>query len=253
MAEERGKLGDSQSISRAVALMRHVADHPGASLGEIAKATGLPRSTVQRLVASLAHEGLLTRNFGQQGVFLGMELARLGARVALDARVLLRPLIEDLHARIGENIDLTVLDQGRVIVIEQIASNETIRVISYVGKQHPVHCTANGKAHLGQLPREAALAILGDTLPALTPNTITDPRALMAQIEAFRQIGLYIDREEYGIDACAVGTTLPEIGGRHLAIAIALPTSRFLRREEEVKAALLDFRRQVQATFGNSI
>lgn len=253
MAEERSKLGDSQSISRAVALLRHVADHPGASLGEIAKATALPRSTVQRLVASLSGEGLLTKSFGQQGVFLGMELARLGARVALDARVLLRPLMEELHARIDENLDLTVLDQGRVIVIEQIASNETIRVISYVGKQHPVHCTANGKAHLGQLPRDQALAILGSDLPALTPHTITDPSALMAQIEAFRQVGLYIDREEYGIDACAVGTSLPEIGGRRLALAIAMPTSRFLRREEEAKSALLDFRRTIQARFGASI
>lgn len=253
MAEERAKAGESQSISRAVAVLRVVADHPGASLGEIAKATGMPRSTVQRLVGSLSGEGLLTKSFGQQGVFLGMELARLGARVALDARVLLRPLMEELHARIGDNIDLTVLDQGRVIVIEQIASNEDIRVISYVGKQHPIHCTANGKAHLGQLSRDEALSMLDDNLERLTPNTITDPKALMAQVDAFRQIGLYIDREEYGSDACAVATTLPDIGGRRLAISIAMPSTRFQRREEEVKAALLDFRRAIAASFGASI
>ena len=253
LTEERSKVGEGQSVSRAVAVLRHVADAPGASLGEIAKATGLPRSTVQRLVGALSGEGLLTRNFGQQGVFLGMELARLGAKVALDARVLLRPQIEELHARIGDNIDLTVLDQGRVVVIEQIASNEDIRVISHVGKQHPIHCTANGKAHLGQLSHTEALALLGDKLPALTPNTITNPKALLAQVDAFRQVGLYIDREEYGIDACGVATTLPEIGGQKLAIAIAMPSTRFHRREEEVKAALLDFRRTVQANFGNSI
>lgn len=253
MTEERGKLGESQSISRAVAVLRFVADHPGASLGEIAKATGMPRSTVQRLVGSLSGEGLLTRNFGQQGVFLGMELARLGARVALDARVLLRPLMEELHSKIGDNIDLTTLDQGRVIVIEQIASNEDIRVISYVGKQHPIHCTANGKAHLGQLSTPDAMALLAEGMEAMTAKTITDARALMAQIDAFRQVGLYIDREEYGPDACAVATTLPDIGGRKLAISIAMPSTRFLRREEEVKTALLDFRRAVQTAFGASI
>lgn len=251
--DERVKPGESQSISRAIQVLRHVGDNPGASLGEIAKATGMPRSTVQRLVGALNAEGLLTKNFGQQGVFLGMELARLGAKVDLDARILLRPLMEDLHARIGDNIDLTVLDQGQVIVIEQIASNEQIRVISYVGKQHPVHCTANGKAHLGQLDRSDALAILGPRMEALTPNTITDPKTLMAQIDAFRQVGLYVDREEYGADACAVATTLPTIGGRKLAISIAMPSTRFARREEEVKAALLDFRRSIHATFGTSI
>lgn len=253
MIKERAKPADNQSISRAVMVLRFVADHPGASLGDIAKGTGMPRSTIQRLVGSLSGEGLLTKNFGQEGVFLGMELARLGARVSVDARVLLRPFMEELHDRIGDNIDLTVLDQGRVIVIEQIASNETIRVISYVGKQHPIHCTANGKAHLGQISPEEALALLGSHMEAFTPNTITDPKALMGQVDAFRQVGLYIDREEYGVDACAVATTLPEIGGRKLAISIAMPSTRFKRREEEVKTALLDFRRSLQERLGSSI
>ncbi|QYZ69587.1 IclR family transcriptional regulator [Neotabrizicola shimadae] len=253
MTEQRGKVGESQSISRAVAVLRFVADHPGASLGEIAKATGMPRSTVQRLVGSLNGEGLVTRSFGQQGVYLGMELARLGAKVALDARVLFRPAMEELHARIGENIDLTVLEQGRVVVIEQFASNEDIQVISYVGRQHPVHCTANGKAHLGQLSRIEAMELLGNDLPAYTKHTITDPKALMAQVEAFRQIGLYVDREEFGVDICAMATTLPDVGDRKLAISLAMPASRFQRREEEVKAALLDFRRTIQGSFGDSI
>lgn len=253
VAEGKQRAGDSQSISRAVAVLRVVAERPGASLGEIAKETGLARSTVQRLVGSLTSEGLLTKAFGQQGVSLGMELARLGAKVNLNARTLLMPLMEDLHREIGDNIDLTILDHGEVLVIEQIASNEDIRVISFVGRRHPIYCTANGKAHLGQIPRDEALALLGDNLERLTPNTMTDPKAVMAQVDAFREVGLYIDREEFGMDACAVATTLPEIGGQKLAISIAMPAARFKRREEDAKAALLAFRRKVQSTFGKSI
>lgn len=253
MAEGKQKASDSQSISRAVSVLRVVASQPGASLGQIAKATGLARSTVQRLVSSLSSEGLLTKTFGQQGVYLGMELARLGARVNLNARTLLMPLMEDLHQQIGDNIDLTVLDHGEVTVIEQIASNENIRVVSFVGRRHPIHCTANGKAHLGQLSRDKAMELLGTDLEALTENTITDPKAVLAQVEAFREVGLYVDREEFAIDACAVATTLPEIGGQKLAISISMPTARFIRREEDIKSHLLAFRRTVQATFGKSI
>ncbi|WP_333675309.1 IclR family transcriptional regulator [Agrobacterium tumefaciens] len=248
-----GKSGDSQTLIRSVAVMRFVADHPGASLGEIAKATTLPRSTVQRLVASLNSVGFVTKSFGQQGVYLGMELARLGAKVHLDARTLLAPMIEELHHRTGENIDLTSLEQGKVVVIEQKASNETIRVISYVGKQHPINCTANGKAHLGLLSRAEALQLLAGGMPKMTSNSITDAEVLLAQVAAFREVGLYVDREEYGEDACAIATTLPEIGGKQLTISVALPMARFLRREEEIKAALIDFRRSVQSTFGASI
>ncbi|OJV01929.1 MAG: hypothetical protein BGO06_13670 [Shinella sp. 65-6] len=251
--EEHNRSGDSQSITRAVGVLQCIAEQPGASLGDIAKKTGLPRSTVQRLVSSLNTVGFVTKAFGQQGVYLGMELARLGAKVNLDARMLLAPMIDELHTRIGDNIDLTTFQQGRVVVIDQRASNEDIRVISFVGKQHPINCTANGKAHLGLMSREEALAVLGDDLPKMTRNTIVDPEALLAQIAAFREVGLYIDREEYGEDACAMATTLPEIGGRQLAIAIAMPTARFQRREEEIKAALIDFRRSVQTAFGSSI
>ncbi len=250
---ETGRASDGQAISRAVAVLRSLAAQPGASLGEIAKATGLARSTVQRLVAALNSEGLVTKNFGHQGVFLGMELARLGARVNLDARVILLPLMEELHARIGENIDLTILEGGQATVIEQFASNEKISVISYIGQHHPLHCTANGKAHLGQLPQEEALRLIGDQPRRYTDRTITDPARLMAQIEAFRDVGLYIDHEEFSEEACAVATTLPEIGGRKLVIAIAMPTRRFQRREAEAKAALLEFRATVRQRFGASI
>lgn len=250
---EKLRASDGQSISRAVAVLRAVAERPGASLGEIAKATGLARSTVQRLVNALSAEGLLARSFGQQGCHLGMELARLGAQVNLDARSLLAPFMAELHAQIGDNIDLTTCDHGRVIVIEQIASNEVIRVISYVGRAHPIHATANGKAHLGQLPRDEALAILGRGMERFTERTITDPKELMAQVEAFRELGLYIDREEFGVDACAIATTLPEIGGRKLAISIAMPSARFQRREEDIKAALLAFRRKLQDAFGRAL
>ncbi|UNK39954.1 IclR family transcriptional regulator (plasmid) [Shinella sp. H4-D48] len=250
---ENARAGDSQSISKAVAVLKAVADRPGCSLGEIAKQTGMPRSTVQRLVNSLNNEGLLTKNFGHQGIYLGMELARLGARVHLDARTLLRPFMEKLHEETGDNIDLTALEHGKVVVIDQIASNEQIRVISFVGKQHPIHCTANGKAHLSLLNPEDAEKLLKEGMTQLTRNTIVDSKVLMAQVAAFREIGLFIDREEFGEDACAMATTLPSIGGRQLTISIAAPRARFNRKEEHIKTALLAFRRDVQQTFGTSI
>lgn len=254
MSEGVKKTGESGSLSKAVTVLRAIGDKPGSSLGELAKATGLARSTVQRLVASLKSEGLAAKTNGHQGVFLGMELARLGAKVNIDARALLLPLMAELHNKIGDNIDLTSLEGNKVIVIEQIASNEDIQVISFVGREHSVHCTANGKAHLSQLSNEDARALLAQKgMPAKTKNSITDPDRLMTQIEAYRDVGLFIDREEYGDDACAIATPLPSIGGRRLAIGVAVPAARFARREEDIKAELLKFRRAVQNNFGKSI
>lgn len=247
------KRSDGQTISRAVSIMQALAEKPGASFGQVAKMTGLPRSTVQRLIGVLNKEGLVTKAFGQQGAYLGMELARLGARVQLDARALLRPFMEELHERIGDNIDLTTLDDGRVFVVEQIASNEAIRVISYVGKQHPVHCTANGKAHLSMVDRETALDLIGPNPKAFTPRTETDPEAVLASIEAARAVGYFTDDEEYDEGASAIAVPLPRIGDREFAVSIAMPTQRMERRRDDVISALLALRERITEEYGTSI
>ena len=47
-----------QVIARAAAVLRALRDAPsGLSLGALAEATGLPRSTVQRIVAALKTRG----------------------------------------------------------------------------------------------------------------------------------------------------------------------------------------------------
>lgn len=252
MAEEK-KRSDGQTISRAVAILQAVAAHPGASFGQIAKATGLPRSTVQRLIGVLNQEGLVTKAFGQQGTYLGMELARLGAQVRIDARALLRPFMEELHAQIGDNIDVTTMEEGRVFVIEQIASNESIRVISYVGLQHPIHATANGKAHLSTLDHEAALAVLGETPKRFTPQTNTDPEAILAEVSEMAEAGLFFDNEGYDEGASAIAVLLPPIAGKQFALSIAMPTSRMERQRDTVASALLNLTSRFETEYGRSI
>jgi IclR family transcriptional regulator, acetate operon repressor len=252
-SENPDRHSDGQSISRAVQILRALAERPGASFGQLAQMTGIPRSTTQRLIGVLNHEGLVVKAFGQQGAYLGMELARLGAKVRIDMRALLKPFMQALHAQIGDNLDLTILEGDRVIVIEQIASHESIRVISYVGKQHPVHCTANGKAHLSMLPPDHARRLIGTAPHAFTPRTQTDPEALLARIEALRPGQLFTDIDEYSEGASAMAIPLPSAAGQDLALSIAMPTPRFLRLQDKIGAALLDIRAQVSQAYGAGI
>jgi DNA-binding IclR family transcriptional regulator len=51
-----------------------------------------------------------------------------------------------------------------------IASNETTRVISYVGSEHPIPATTDGKAHLSTLEHDIELAMMGDAPQTLYPK-----------------------------------------------------------------------------------
>src|SRR5262245_13260495 len=68
-----------QAIARAGAVLRALEHNPeGLTLGELARAVALPKSTVHRLVGALATEELLgTEAAGR--IVLGGALARLGS------------------------------------------------------------------------------------------------------------------------------------------------------------------------------
>ena len=84
-------------IARAAAILRALAERPGgASLGDLAKATGLARSTVQRLVDALALERLISAGPNANGVKLGLEISRLASFVQAAPREHFGPYMEDL-------------------------------------------------------------------------------------------------------------------------------------------------------------
>src|SRR5437764_857062 len=93
----------TKSLGRAVDLLHAVAARPGGSSGvELARATGLPRSTVTRTLRTLADLGLVE----QPGAWvLGYELVRL-ARAADPYRALVeaaRGVLARLRDEIGES------------------------------------------------------------------------------------------------------------------------------------------------------
>ena len=73
-----------QSVSRAVHILRYVAEHEegAASLTEIATAMRTPLPTAYHMLATLVDEGMLVRE-PKRGYRLGSTVALLGARFAV--------------------------------------------------------------------------------------------------------------------------------------------------------------------------
>ncbi|HEY1687282.1 MAG TPA: IclR family transcriptional regulator [Solirubrobacteraceae bacterium] len=231
--------GGVQSIARAGQLLRALQDAPdGLPLGELSLAVGLPKSTVHRLVAALATEGLLGSDRGGM-VRLGDALPSLGAaaRETLPAR--LRPVLERLHCKLEETVDLAVLDGGGAKFVDQLAAPHRLRAVSVVGASFPLHCTANGKALLASLSEEHALALLPARLSRLTAQTIVSRAALLAELALVRTTGVAFDREEHTEGICAVGAAVFDRAGLAGAISVPVPTPRFTGRGDGYAVAVL--------------
>ena len=88
--------------------------------------------------------------------------------------------------------------RGEAIYIERVEARRALRVPSAIGRGYPAHATNLGKVLLADLPPERVSEIIAERgLAAFTPNTITDPDELTAELERIRERGYAIDDEEY--------------------------------------------------------
>lgn len=236
-----------QVIARAAQIMRLLAESPeGLNLGQLTEQVGLPRSTVHRIVGALDAEGFV-RPASSGKLRIGPALIGLAVASRRDLRHEAARFLERLSHELRETVDLAVLDGGEVLFIDQYASRRLLRVVSEIGGRFPLHCTANGKALLAELPVEEVLRLVPKTPPAMTAHTIADRDRLLEELEQVRRTGVAYDRQEHNIGLSAVGTVIKDAVGNMAAVTVVMPTARFEGNEERITAALLQTREQIQA------
>lgn len=237
-----------QVIARAAAILRTLEKYPdGLTLGEIAKLVALPRSTVQRIVDALDREGLVIAASNLAGVRLGPALIALAAATKFQFADLARPTLEALARATGETVDLALVDDDKVVFIDQVSGNHRLIAVSAVGRAFPLHCSANGKAILAAMA-DTDLARIRKRL-RLTPqtrHTITAWQPLERELEIIRKTGVAFDREENSEGISAVAIALRSRSGELAAISIPVPTQRFAATEARLVTTLLDLGRTLQ-------
>ena len=230
-----------QVIARVAAVLNTLKESGGnLSLGEIANAVGLPRSTVQRLVDALAKESMVIAATAATGVRLGPALIALGAATRFPVVELARPTLEALAKVTGETIDLAIVNADRVVFLDHIAGVHRLAAVSAVGAAFPLHCSANGKAMLA-LMTEAEISRMRKRLDLAghTRKTITSWTRLDQELARIRTEGLAYDNEEHSHGISAVGRALRMPTGELIAISVVAPTERFSGKEKKLAAALL--------------
>jgi DNA-binding IclR family transcriptional regulator len=226
-----------QVISRAARVLRSLKDHPeGLSLGKIATEVNLPRSTVQRIVGALQIERLLIANMVGGGVRLGPELGALAEAARFDTADQCRPLLLELTQATSETSDLSVLRGHNMIFVDQVPGTHRLRTVSSVGETFPLTTTANGRACLATLPRSEAMKLASNE--AVRTNVDLDLGAFDKQLDEIQRSGLAYDTDEHSDGISAMGFAFTDLAGEIHAISVPVPSSRFVRQQENIESAL---------------
>jgi DNA-binding IclR family transcriptional regulator len=201
---------------------------PRLSLSEIADRSGMPLTTVHRLLAELTAWGALARR--DDGRYeIGRKLWDLGllAPVQLELRQVAAPFLLDVHTATRDTVHLAVREGTRALYVERISGRESVPVVSQVGSRLPLHATGVGKVLLAAAPDEVCDEVFR-TLTRETRHTVVDPVRLRRELGEIRRRGFARTTEEMSLGTISVAVPIAvERGGGPVvsgALGIVVPS-----------------------------
>jgi len=222
---------------------------------EISEKLGLYPSTTHRILDTLKHWGYVEQDLKTQKYRLGLKLLALGMAKLhqMDLVKEATPYLKELVKLCNETVHLGVLEGGEVLYLAKEESSQTIRMISYVGRRAPLHCTALGKVLLAHLSLEERKRTLGGKeLPPLTENTITDKKELEKELDKVREQGFALDQEENEKDVRCVAAPIRNYKGDVIAaLSISSPIFRIDKNaQDNLKEALMKTGEKISQRLG---
>ena len=234
-----------QTLFRAVQLLELLGNDPRgeAVLGRLGRDSGLPASTVHRLLKALQAVGFVNQD-GVSGRYrLGPRLLQLGLRASnrIEVRAVARPYMEELTARTLETTYLSIVDDLYGVIIEKVESPQNIRLFEPLGARIPLNRGASRKVLLAHLPDDVVDRLKSaGLLVATTPSTVTDTDVLRRQLATIRARGYAHTSSENTPGSGALAVPLRDWNNKVVAgLSIAGPYGRFKRRLPELRELLV--------------
>jgi DNA-binding IclR family transcriptional regulator len=224
-------LSNVQSLERALTILNKLSDYPeGIQIARLSEQVGLSKSTVHRLLATLANMNYVVKDTDSDKYKLGLQILFLSRNILNNNDIVhtSKPYLEKLSREINETVHLCIEDRGEIVYIDKIESNQTIRMFSRVGNRAPMYCTAVGKILYSGMESEYFEELVSKVnFIAKTEATITSPEELREEIDKIKKQKYALDNieNEEGI-RCIAAPIYNHIGKIIASFSVSGPSNR---------------------------
>lgn len=250
-----GKI-EVQSLHRAFDILEVIGNSQmPMSIKKITEETGLPKSTVYRLLNNLE-----SRNYAfcdNNGNYrLGYQLLMMSQWAEKDFEIknLAKGYLESLNEFTKETVHLAILQKKRVLYVDTVESPYSSRLVAKLGTTNSVHCTALGKALLLNHKDAEILEILEEQgMEKRTEYTVTKPLDYLKEMEVVRKLGYALDQQESEMEGRCIGAPIYDKTGKVVAaISVSGIATRFSLDfiVKEVVSKLLDSTLRISRVLG---
>ncbi len=215
---------------------------PRLSLAKLTHQTGLPKTTVFRLLQTLQKLGFVIFDEERKVFFPGPRAMSLGATAlsAMDIADVVHPHLNKLFQTTKEIVNYGILDGEAVVYCVRMGPRQLVRIDAPLGARVPVHNTSIGRAFLAFLPEDQRQSLLGRVSQDLPKAEASRLKKLINEAE---RTGYAVCDGDADPDVRAVAVPIRDRRGRmSAAINVVAPISRMSlkRMVQDVVPLLLD-------------
>jgi IclR family KDG regulon transcriptional repressor len=237
------------AVHRAIQVLEILAgSHSGFSLADLSRQTGIPKSSLFRILLTLDHSSLVHFDESRSTYTLGFKLIDWGNRALdkIDLKTITHPHLLRLAHETKESYYVAVLDDYEVIIIDRADTPEVWSMVARLGQRSPLHATATGQVLAADLTSDVLDAVLSKlTLKKYTPATIVSVPKLKRRLREVHEHGFSIANAEYKPDLCAIAAPIRDHHGHATAaLMIALHSERARRNRSLVANSIEVLRRE---------
>lgn len=235
--------GSGNAVAKAISVLQSLRRIPeGGSARQLATVVGLPRSTVQRILSTLADSGMVVQDPDDQRYRIGPQalLIGLGYRQGLDLVTLARPHMVRVRDVLGETVGLSVRVGDSRVFIEEVQSRQQLRFASELGRQYPLWSGASGRILMLALDDTEVDDVLADEAYRESVFRTAAPDERRRLLERARTDDYAVARNETIENVSSVAVPVRNMDGTVIAaLSISGPTHRLTEdRIEQARQVL---------------
>jgi IclR family transcriptional regulator, KDG regulon repressor len=230
----------NKTVVKSMDLLNLFRNYPKLSLGEMVQLSGIPKTSVHRMVGSLQEMGFIKKEEDNKYSlgFLFLEFGQL-VKERIDIRKIALPIMYSLREDAREAVNLVIKQGNEAIYIEKLETMQPVRVYTKIGRRAPLYGGACPRILLAFLPESELEQYVKQTeLKPIATDTITDKDYLLQVLAESKKNGYSISHSELQDYSSAVAAPIFDSLNQVVAgISLVGPSMRF---QEEHLSKLIE-------------
>lgn len=217
MGNELNKNYLLSSVKNALLIMRSFTiDEPEKKVTDLALSLNLGKSTVSRLLSTLASEGFVVKNPETNKYRLGLSILNLNTIVTSNIEINRdsEPILRELVNEVKETAHIAVLEGTDVVYLYKVDCKHPVQILTHIGKRNPVHATSSGKVLLAHRAEDVIHNLIDNGLYGYQNNTITNPEQLRDCLNLVKKQGFATSSEELLDGVVSVAAPIRDYTGK---------------------------------------